>query len=64
MASFKLDFRPRVDDWDSHRPTITRLYVDEKRTLQEVMDIMQRDYHFSKRFAYQVYICPELESDS
>lgn len=43
-----LDFVP--DSWDTHRTTITRLYVDEKMTLKEVMAIMERDYHFSKRF--------------
>jgi hypothetical protein len=37
------------DDWARHQSTITRLYIEEKRTLKEVMAIMERDYHFSKR---------------
>jgi hypothetical protein len=32
--------------WDAHRSIITRLYIDQDRTLKGVMEIMQRDYHF------------------
>lgn len=36
----------REEDWDSHRSIFTHLYIDERKTLKEVMDIMQRDYGF------------------
>lgn len=31
-------------EWDRVRPIIKRLYVDEDKTLKEVMVIMARDY--------------------
>jgi Clr5 domain len=31
-------------EWDRLRPVIKRLYVDEDRTLNEVMTIMARDH--------------------
>lgn len=37
---------PSANDWSRHRPTIKRLYLDEKKKLREVMEIMARDYHF------------------
>ena len=35
---------PTAEDWTRHRPLIKRLYVDEDRTLKDVMAIMARDY--------------------
>ena len=37
---------PTKDDWESHRTEITRLYQDEKRTLNEVMKFMLERYDF------------------
>ncbi|KAG6357967.1 hypothetical protein INS49_013850 [Diaporthe citri] len=37
---------PSINDWSRHRPTIKRLYINERKTLKEVMDIMARDYNF------------------
>ena len=34
---------PSGDDWTRHRPLIKRLYVDDDRTLTDVMAIMARD---------------------
>ena len=34
----------RPDDWDNVRGLITRLYVEEDRTLKETMTIMSRDH--------------------
>jgi hypothetical protein len=45
----KFDSRLGGCDWDSYRPIITRLYIEEKMTLQTVMAIMQRDYSFHAR---------------
>jgi hypothetical protein len=33
-------------DWEDHRPVIVRLYSIERRSLQEVMEAMERDYGF------------------
>lgn len=35
------------EDWATHRPTITRLYADEGRTLRDVIEIMKRDHSFN-----------------
>jgi hypothetical protein len=34
------------EDWEVHRETITRLYLHEKRSLQEVMEHMALNYFF------------------
>lgn len=33
--------------WTTYRPKIKKLYVDEDRTLQDVMEIMKRDSGFN-----------------
>lgn len=35
------------DQWEAKRPIITKLYQVEKRSLKEVMDIMERDHGFT-----------------
>ena len=35
---------PKPDIWETHRSTIKRLYLDENKTLKDVMTIMERDY--------------------
>lgn len=37
---------PSINDWSRQRPIIKRLYIDERRKLKEVMDIMATDYNF------------------
>lgn len=32
--------------WETHKPTIRRLYIDEGRSLKEVMEIMKTRYGF------------------
>lgn len=39
-------------DWSKNMPTITRLYVDENRTLKEVKKIMETQYDFHATYAY------------
>jgi hypothetical protein len=34
----------RAEDWERHRETITRLYQGERKSLKELMAIMERDY--------------------
>lgn len=34
------------EEWAAHMPTIKSLYIDEKRPLKQVMEIMARDYGF------------------
>ncbi|RBQ90357.1 hypothetical protein VDGD_04633 [Verticillium dahliae] len=38
--------RVPMEVWETKRPLITRLYQEEKKSLREVMEIMERDYHF------------------
>lgn len=38
--------RVPAEIWETKRPIITRLYQEEKKSLKEVMETMQRDYHF------------------
>ncbi len=33
-------------DWEGHRATIKRLYIDDGRPLKEVIDLMRRDFGF------------------
>ena len=35
---------PKPDIWETHRSTIKRLYLDDNKTLKDVMAIMERDY--------------------
>lgn len=37
---------PTAEEWQLHRPTIKRLYLDEDRTLPDVMRIMQQQHSF------------------
>lgn len=37
---------PGQEEWAAHMPTIKRLYMEEKRPLKQVMEIMARDYGF------------------
>ena len=37
---------PGAEVWETHRSTIKRLYLDEKKTLNEVMATMQHNYGF------------------
>ncbi|GKT94980.1 hypothetical protein Ct61P_12830 [Colletotrichum tofieldiae] len=50
MASPGQSAKPRkrvpAEIWETKRPIIARLYQEEKKSLKEVMEIMQRDYHF------------------
>ncbi|KAL2015637.1 hypothetical protein VTK56DRAFT_5077 [Thermocarpiscus australiensis] len=34
------------EDWAAHRDTVTRLYLDEKRTLREVIEYMAKNHGF------------------
>ena len=36
---------PTHDDWEHYRPLIKQLYVDEGKTLKEVMAIMKQNGH-------------------
>ncbi|KAM0327681.1 hypothetical protein ACHAQA_005975 [Verticillium albo-atrum] len=42
----KMRKRVPTEVWETKRPLITRLYQEEKKSLREVMEIMERDYHF------------------
>jgi hypothetical protein len=35
---------PTEDDWALHRSTIKRLYLEENKTLKELMEIMKREH--------------------
>ena len=36
-------------DWDSHKETITKLFSDRERTLDDVIHIMKEVFGFSAR---------------
>jgi hypothetical protein len=36
--------QPTRAEWNRFRPVIKHLYVDEEKTLKEVMAVMERDY--------------------
>lgn len=37
---------PSRYDWSKHMPTIKRLYIDEDKTLKQVLDIMKEEHDF------------------
>lgn len=37
---------PSRYDWSKHMPTIKHLYIDEDKTLKEVMGIMEKEHNF------------------
>jgi hypothetical protein len=41
---------PVPEDWAKHRRLIRQLYLHEDRPLNEVMEIMQRDYEFKATY--------------
>ena len=44
VATASSSTHPTRTEWDLFRPVIKRLYVDEEKTLKEVMAVMERDY--------------------
>lgn len=40
---------PSAADWELHRNTITDLYVGQRKTLKELMHIMQTEHNFTAR---------------
>lgn len=36
-----------VEQWEAQRATFTRLYVDEDRSLKEIVSIMAMEYSFT-----------------
>jgi hypothetical protein len=39
-------WRTSEEDWEDHRARIRRLYLEEDRTLKDVMAIMEREHGF------------------
>ena len=39
-------------DWEDHRPVFVRIYSIERRSLQEVMEAMERDYGFLATYVF------------
>lgn len=44
--SLPLERRPTQHDWNTHRVRLRQLYLEEDKTLKEVMAIMERDHGF------------------
>jgi hypothetical protein len=42
---------PSNEDWLSHQSAIKKLYLDENRTLRQVMDTMARKHNFIATYA-------------
>lgn len=47
MPSSKSRKRIPSEDWEKKRPIIARLYQEEKKSLKDVMEILERDYQFT-----------------
>lgn len=37
-------------DWETHKPLIRRLYIDEGRTLEDIQDLMKTVHDFAPRY--------------
>ena len=46
----------KASDWLAVMPTIKRLYKDEKKTLKEVIDIMEAQHGFYATFVYPLSV--------
>jgi hypothetical protein len=51
--------RTMVYDWETHRETLNRLYVDEKRTVEDITSYMRTNHNFAPRYvpAHIVFAC-------
>lgn len=47
MAPSRCRKRIPSEEWEKKRPIIARLYQEEKKSLKEVMEILERDYQFT-----------------
>jgi hypothetical protein len=47
---------PTREDWELHRPTITKLYIDERKSLEEVRVIMANEHTFNAKYTAPVEI--------
>lgn len=41
-----------VYNWDPHREVCYRLYVEEKRSLDEIVEYMREHYDFTPRYVF------------
>lgn len=48
-----------VYDWEAHRDTLNRLYVDEKRSVEDIIAYMRTNHNFAPRYveAHVVFAC-------
>lgn len=52
-AALKRGEWPHFSYWEHYKPIIRRLYIDENRTLQEVIEILENEFDFKA-----TYVCP------
>lgn len=38
-----------VYDWEAHRDTLNRLYVEEKRSVEDIISYMRTNHNFAPR---------------
>lgn len=48
--SLKPHKRIPTESWEAKRPIITKLYQEERKSLKEVMEILQRDHGFKATY--------------
>lgn len=41
-----------VYNWEPHEQTCYRLYIDERKSLEEIMEIMRNEHKFTPRCVY------------
>lgn len=48
-----------VYDWETHKDTLKRLYVDEKRSVEDIISYMQTNHSFAPRYVvlHVVFAC-------
>jgi hypothetical protein len=47
VQNWRSRFPVTAEDWEDHRALFTRLYIDENRSLKEVMRIMKDNFGFA-----------------
>lgn len=49
-----------VYDWENKEEVCYRLYIEEKKSLEEIMDYMKEEYKFTPRYATTTVLCRSL----
>ena len=53
-----------VYDWENKQEICSRLYIEEKRSLEEVMEYLKEHYKFTPRYVFTVHLLWKIGLES